>query len=201
MLKEIMEQPVTVIHALNNGGRIENNANVKLGGLDRFKSFLTKLNHLILLGCGTSYHSGLWSLDIFKNLQLFDTVSIYDGSEFNKKDIPKHGNTAVILLSQSGETKDLHRCIKIAKENNLLTIGVVNVVDSLIAREVDCGVYLNAGREVAVASSKSFTNQCIVLTLVALWFSQNMENSCVEMRVQIINDLHNISFQIQKILN
>jgi len=201
MLKEIMEQPVTVIHALNNGGRIENNANVKLGGLDRFKSFLTKLNHLILLGCGTSYHSGLWSLDIFKNLQLFDTVSIYDGSEFNKKDISKHGNTAVILLSQSGETKDLHRCIKIAKENNLLTIGVVNVVDSLIAREVDCGVYLNAGREVAVASSKSFTNQCIVLTLVALWFSQNMENSCVEMRVQIINDLHNISFQIQKILN
>jgi glucosamine--fructose-6-phosphate aminotransferase (isomerizing) len=140
-------------------------------------------------------------LDIFKNLQLFDTVSIYDGSEFNKKDIPKNGNTAVIFLSQSGETKDLHRCIKIAKENNLLTIGIVNVVDSLIAREVDCGVYLNAGREVAVASSKSFTNQCVVLTMVALWFSQNIANSCVETRIQMINDLHKISFQIQKILN
>jgi len=125
--------------------------------------------------------------------------------EFNEKDIPKRGATGIILLSQSGETKDLHRCINIAKDNELITIGIINVVDSLIAREVDCGVYLNAGREVAVASSKSFTNQCIVLSLVALWFSQNMDNSesyqNIEKRIQIINDLHKISLQIQEILN
>jgi glucosamine--fructose-6-phosphate aminotransferase (isomerizing) len=200
MVKEIEEQPEAIIRAINNGGRIESNNSVKLGGLETCKSELMKLNHIILLGCGTSYHSGLWSLDIFKNLDIFDTVSAYDGAEFNVKDIPKNGKTGVILLSQSGETKDLHRCIQIAKDRKLITIGVVNVIDSLIARETDCGVYLNAGREVAVASSKSFTNQCIVLSLIAIWFSQN-RGTCVEERRQMINDLHNISFQMQKIID
>jgi glucosamine--fructose-6-phosphate aminotransferase (isomerizing) len=198
MLKEIMEQPDAIIRAINNGGRIESNSSVKLGGLEQNKNVLMKLNHIIILGCGTSYHSGLWASDIFKKLNIFETVTVYDGAEFNVKDIPKSGETGIILLSQSGETKDLHRCIQIAKNNNLLTIGIVNVIDSLIARESSCGVYLNAGREVAVASSKSFTNQCIVLTLVAIWFSQN-RNTCLETRIQIVNDLHYVSLQIQNI--
>jgi glucosamine--fructose-6-phosphate aminotransferase (isomerizing) len=200
MLKEIEEQPEAIIRAINNGGRIESNSRVKLGGLDMYKSVLLKLNHIIILGCGTSYHSGLWSLDIFKKLDIFYTVTAYDGAEFNVKDIPKNGETGVILVSQSGETKDLHRCIQIAKDYKIITIGVVNVKDSLIARETDCGVYLNAGREVAVASSKSFTNQCIVLVLIAIWFSQNRE-TCIDSRIQMINDLHNISFQMQKIID
>ena len=200
MLKEIMEQPDCVNRALNNGGRIENNVSVKLGGLDSCKSRLMDINHLILLGCGTSYNSALWSLDTFKSLDIFDTVVCYDGAEFNIKDIPKKGKTGVILLSQSGETKDLHRCIQIAKDYDLISIGVVNVIDSLIARETDCGVYLNAGREVAVASTKSFTNQCVVLSMIAVWFSQN-RGTCIEKRRKIINDLRNLSFQMQKILD
>jgi len=200
MLKEIMEQPDCIIRAMNNGGRIENNVSVKLGGLDLNKSRLLNINHLIILGCGTSYHAGLWSLDIFKTLDIFDTVVAYDGAEFQIKDIPKKGTTGVILLSQSGETKDLHRCIQIAKDYDLITIGVVNVPDSLIARETDCGVYLNAGREVAVASTKSFTSQCIVLSMVAIWFSQNRGTS-IERRKQMINDLRNLPFQIQNILD
>jgi glucosamine--fructose-6-phosphate aminotransferase (isomerizing) len=200
MLKEIMEQPDCIIRAMNNGGRIENNVSVKLGGLDSNKSSLLNINHLIILGCGTSYHAGLWSLDIFKTLDIFDTVVAYDGAEFQIKDIPKKGTTGVILLSQSGETKDLHRCIQIAKDYDLVTIGVVNVTDSLIARETDCGVYLNAGREVAVASTKSFTSQCVVLAMVAIWFSQN-RGTCIERRKQMINDLRNLPFQIQNILD
>ena len=200
MFKEIMEQPDSILRAINNGGRVESNSSVKLGGLESNKDILMKLNHIIILGCGTSYHSGLWSSDIFKKLNIFDTVSVYDGADFNIKDIPKNGETGVILLSQSGETKDLHRCIQIAKNNNLITIGIVNVIDSLIARECNCGVYLNAGREVAVASTKSFTNQCIVLSLVAVWFSQNRRTN-MEMRLQIINDLHYLSLQIQNITN
>jgi glucosamine--fructose-6-phosphate aminotransferase (isomerizing) len=200
MLKEIMEQAESVNRALNNGGRIENNVSVKLGGLDSCKSRLLSINHLILLGCGTSYNSGLWSLDIFKSLDIFDTIVCYDGAEFNVKDIPKKGNVGVILLSQSGETKDLHRCIQIAKDYDLTTIGIVNVIDSQIARETDCGVYLNAGREVAVASTKSFTNQCVVLTMIAVWFSQN-RGTAIEKRRKIINDLRNLSFQIKKILD
>ena len=200
MLKEIMEQPECIIRAMNNGGRIENNVSVKLGGLDLNKSRLLNINHLIILGCGTSYHAGLWSLDIFKTLDIFDTAVAYDGGEFQIKDIPKKGTTGVILLSQSGETKDLHRCIQIAKDYDLITIGVVNVPDSLIARETDCGVYLNAGREVSVASTKSFTSQCVVLSMVAIWFSQNRGTS-IERRKQIINDLRNLPFQIQNILD
>jgi glucosamine--fructose-6-phosphate aminotransferase (isomerizing) len=199
MLKEIMEQPDTVMRSLNNGGRIIDNSKVKLGGLDNCPH-LKNLNHIILLGCGTSYHSGSWSLNIFKNLDIFDTVSIYDGSEFNYKDIPKKGKTGLIFLSQSGETKDLHRCIQIANKYDLITIGIVNVVDSLIARETLCGVYLNAGREVAVASTKSFTSQCVVLSLIAVWFSQN-KNTCIEKRIQIIKDIQNLPYHIQNILD
>lgn len=199
MLKEIMEQPDAIIRAMNNGGRIDSDYSVKLGGLDSNKSRLLQINHLILLGCGTSFHASLWALDIFKSLDIFDTVSSYDGAEFNSKDIPKRGNTGIILLSQSGETKDLHRCIKIANHHDIITIGIVNVVDSVIARESDCGVYLNAGREVGVASTKSFTNQCIVLSMVAVWFSQNM-NTCCEKRKQIISDLRVLPFQMEELL-
>jgi len=199
MLKEIMEQPESINRAINNGGRIENNVSVKLGGLDTCKARLLEVEHLIILGCGTSYNAGVWSMDIFKSLDIFDTVVCYDGAEFNIKDIPKKGKTATVMLSQSGETKDLHRCIQIAKDYDLITIGVVNVTDSQIARESDCGVYLNAGREVAVASTKSFTNQCIVLAMVAIWFSQN-RGTAIEKRRKIISDLRSISFQLENII-
>jgi glucosamine--fructose-6-phosphate aminotransferase (isomerizing) len=209
MIKEIHEQPESVLRAINNGGRLLSDSTVRLGGLDSNKSNLLSIDHMILLGCGTSFHSGLWVLDIFKGLEIFDTVSIYDGADFNKHDIPRWGKVGAILISQSGETKDLHRCIQIIQENNMISIGVVNVIDSFIARESDCGVYLNAGREVAVASTKSFTNQCIVLTLIAIWFSQNIvswssnpkkKNICLEKRKRIIKDLHNLPFQMKEIL-
>jgi glucosamine--fructose-6-phosphate aminotransferase (isomerizing) len=199
LIKEINEQPDCIIRAINNGGRISSNSTVKLGGLDSCCDKLLQLKHLILLGCGTSYYSSMWALDIFKNLEVFDSVSLYDGADFDVKDIPRCGTTGLVLVSQSGETKDLYRCIQLAKDNNLITIGVVNVVDSLIARETDCGVYLNAGREVSVASTKSFTNQCIILTLIAIWFSQNT-NKNKEKREKIIEDLMNLSFDMSKVI-
>ena len=199
MLKEIYEQPDSILRAMNNGGRIHSNVSVKLGGLDANRVQLLESTHLILLGCGTSFHAGMWSVELFKILDIFDTVSIFDGADFYVKDIPKKGKTCVLLLSQSGETKDLHRCIQIAKEFDLIMIGVVNVVDSLIARETDCGVYLNAGREVAVASTKSFTSQCIILSMIAVWFSQNRGTS-MEKRKKIISDMRNLPMQMQKVI-
>jgi glucosamine--fructose-6-phosphate aminotransferase (isomerizing) len=200
MLKEIMEQSESVVRALNNGGRIQSDTEVKLGGLEKFKPELMQIDHLILLGCGTSYHSGLWSQSLFKSLRIFDTVSLYDGADFSAADIPIRGRSAAVLISQSGETKDLHRCIQIIQENNMMSIGVVNVIDSYIARETSCGVYLNAGREVAVASTKSFTNQCIVLAVLAVWFSQN-RGTCEEKRRKIIKDLHSLPTQIKDVLH
>jgi glucosamine--fructose-6-phosphate aminotransferase (isomerizing) len=109
--KEIKEQIITVTNAYNNGGRLLSEIQVKLGGLDSKKELLLEIKHLILLGCGTSFNAGLWAIDIFKSLDIFHTVSVYDGSEFTYKDIPKLGKTGLIFLSQSGETKDLHLCL------------------------------------------------------------------------------------------
>jgi glucosamine--fructose-6-phosphate aminotransferase (isomerizing) len=200
MLKEIMEQPAAVLRAMNNGGRIASETTVKLGGLDACRPLLENIDHLILLGCGTSFHAGLWSLGLFKSLEAFDTVTLYDGADFCERDIPRRGRTAAILLSQSGETKDLQRCIQVLQEKGVIRLGVVNVIDSFIARETNCGVYLNAGREVAVASTKSFTNQCVVLALISVWFSQ-VKGTCEENRRKIIADLHQLPVQLSSTLS
>lgn len=176
-LKEICEQPQSIDRVMGLGGRIISPDKVKLGGLMSSQDDLLKIEHLILLGCGTSYNAGLIGMHYFKDLCDFDTVQLFDGADFNVADIPrsKNKNVGVILLSQSGETKDLHRCIQIAQQHNIFTIGVVNVVDSMIAREVNCGCYLNAGKEVGVASTKSFTSQCVILSMIAIWFAQCKE--------------------------
>lgn len=198
MIKEIYEQSISIERAMNNGGRILSNTTVKLGGLDSMKKDLLNIDHLIILGCGTSYNAGLWSTSLFKQYDTFETVSCIDGAEFTINDIPKKNKTAIILLSQSGETKDLHRCIDIAKTYELLTIGVVNSYDSMISRETDCGVYLNAGRENAVASTKSFTSQCVVLCMICIWFSQSKGNH-IKKRQLCIKDLRNFSFHVQNL--
>ena len=199
-LKEINEQIDSCLRAISLGGRLLSMQRVKLGGLQEFENELKQINHLVLLGCGTSYYAGMVGSYYFKENCSFDTVQIFDGGEFDTKSIPKNGKTAFILMSQSGETKDLFRCLEIAKDNNIFTIGVINVVDSTIAREVNCGCYLNAGREVAVASTKSFTSQIIVLTMISVWFCQN-KNENFEYRENIIKDLRKLYLDIEKIVN
>lgn len=199
-IKEIHEQADAIMRAIGMGSRIdENNTTVRLGGLNKHIEELKKIDNLILLGCGTSYHSGLYISSIFKEISGFNTVQVYDGAEFTKHDIPKTGTTALIFISQSGETKDLYRCIEIGKDNELLMIGVVNVVDSLIAREVHCGVYLNAGREVAVASTKAFTSQSVVLTMIAIWFAQ-IKNINTHKRNKLIMSLRRLPLDIKTII-
>ena len=156
--------------------------------------------NIIILGCGTSYFAGLYGMHYFKQLCNFNTVQVYDGAEFGEIDIPKLGNTSFILISQSGETKDLHRCIEIAKNNYIVTIGIINVVDSLIAREVDCGIYCNAGKEVGVASTKAFTSQVVCLSMAAIWFS-TLQGINEKKRQRFITDLHNLSSDIKLALD
>ena len=202
-IKEIHEQFESSLRALNHGGRLIDDDKVKLGGLEKNKDTLRNIDNLILLGCGTSYFAGLFAINYFKELCNFTTINIFDGAEFTELDIPKKGNTALILLSQSGETKDLERCISIAKNYNLFLIGVINVVDSMIARECHCGCYINAGREVGVASTKSFTNQAIVLSMIAVWFSQikDMNNNNANNRKKIIDSLRNLPYDINKTID
>lgn len=197
-LKEIYEQRESSLRAFC--GRILNESEVRLGGLNMHKDLLLEINHLIILGCGTSYYAGSYSLQTFRNISDFETVQIFDGAQFDKSVVPKSGKTGLLLLSQSGETKDLHRALEIGKELDLVMIGVVNVVDSMIAREVDCGVYLTAGREVGVASTKCFTSQVIVLHLIAVWFAQYRNKSERE-RKAIIEGLRSLSEDIDRTLD
>lgn len=199
-LKEIYEQPQSIERALCSGGRIASSDSVMLGGFESNKKELMELDNLIILGCGTSRNAGNLGIHYFKDLCNFNVVQIFDGADFTRKDIPKNGKTGAILISQSGETRDLYRCVQIAHQNNVFTIGVVNVVDSLIAREVDCGCYLNAGREIGVASTKSFTSQCIVLSLIAIWFSQQ-SNINENKRKRYINSLHQLRHDVNRMLD
>jgi glutamine---fructose-6-phosphate transaminase (isomerizing) len=199
-LKEIYEQIDSSQRAISMGGRILYNDQVKLGGLEEHIEQLMSIEHLIVLGCGTSFFAGHHGMYFFKELCHFTTVQLFDGAEFNEFDIPKEGTTGLLLISQSGETKDLHRCIEIGKKNNLFLIGLVNVVDSLIAREVDCGCYLNAGREVGVASTKAYTSQVILLSMIAVWFAQHKNINNMK-RKQFITDLRQLSNDIQQTIN
>ncbi len=198
-IKEINEQYDASIRAMSFGGRIVENDSVRLGGPMMHINKLKKINHLILLGCGTSLNAAMHGMSFFKDLCNFDTVSSYDGSEFLPEDVPrsKNSNTCAILLSQSGETKDVYRCIKICRDHEIFTIGVINVVDSLIAREVDCGCYLNAGREVGVASTKAFTSQVIILSMLAIFFAQ-INGLHSSKREQYIKSLRQLPTDIKK---
>ena len=196
-IKEINEQFESSLRAISLGGRLLSSNEVKLGGLIENIEILKRIENLIFLGCGTSYHAALCGINYFKDLCNFNTVQVIDGAEFNNYDIPKMGNTAIVLLSQSGETKDLHRCIKIANDNDLFMIGIINVVDSMIAREVHCGCYLNAGREVGVASTKSFTSQVIIMSMIAVWFSQ-IHQTNINKRSNYIKCLRSLPYDIKK---
>ena len=175
MLKEIMEQPETIQKAYNYGGRINNNV-IKLGGLDHIINSINAIEFIFLIGCGTSFNASLLGEIYLNEINYFLSVKIINACEFNENILPNTrnmSNTLCIFLSQSGETIDVYNCLKICKQRKCLTMGIINKVDSLIAREVDCGVYLNAGSEISVASTKSFTSMLIVLSLISMWFVNN----------------------------
>lgn len=192
-LKEIHEQPSTILNNINLGGRLLNDREVKLGGLETMAAELRTARHVILLGCGSSYNAALYGAAFMKQLCNFITVQAIDASELQPSDLPKTSDrVAVVLISQSGETKDLHRCLALLHSTTTFTVGIVNVVDSLLARDVDCGVYCNSGTEVGVASTKSFTSQVVCLSLVALWFAQNQQTN-QSLRASVIKSLRNLS--------
>jgi len=148
------------------------------------------IHHMILTGCGTSFFAAQLGARIMRSLNAFETVQVFDSAEVTRDSFPKNGG-GVCLISQSGETKDVHRALIQAEDLGLPRLSVVNAVGSLIARTTNCGVYLNAGREHAVASTKAFTSQVTVLSLIALWFAQqrNIEET---KRRQLIESLHRL---------
>jgi glutamine---fructose-6-phosphate transaminase (isomerizing) len=170
MLKEIFEQPETVAAAMR--GRLdEADATAHFGGLNLSARELRRAERVILTACGTSYHAclvGEYLLEEFARIP----VEVEYASEFRYKNPPVDRNTLVIAVTQSGETADTLAALREAKRKGHRALAICNVVGSTIAREADGGVYLHAGPEVGVASTKAFTSQVTVLSMLALYFGR-----------------------------
>ena len=166
MLKEIFEQP-DAIRDTYRGRLLSNQAIIKMAGVeDNMKMFLNA-ERIIIVACGTSWHAGLVAEYIFENLARIP-VEVEYASEFRYRNPVINKNDVVIAISQSGETADTLAAIKLAKSHCAFVFGVCNVVGSSIARETNAGAYTHAGPEIGVASTKAFTTQITVLTLMAL---------------------------------
>lgn len=166
MLKEIYEQPSAILDTFR-GRMLPNEGIIKMAGIeDNMKTFLNA-NRIIVVACGTSWHAGLVSEYIFEDLARIP-VEVEYASEFRYRNPVITDKDVVIAISQSGETADTLAAIKLAKSRGAFVFGVCNVVGSSIARETDAGAYTHAGPEIGVASTKAFTTQITVLTLIAL---------------------------------
>ena len=206
-LKEINEQSTSLNKTINNGSRIDND-NIKLGGVENILPMINEINNIILLGCGTSLHACQIGEYYFKKYRCVNNINHYDAGEFSLEDIPPQNKTLIIMCSQSGETMDLHKILDVIKyKSNCITLGIINVVDSLIARETDCGIYINVGKEVAVASTKSFTSSLTILYLLSIWFYQHRKENikhidiiCQNIR-NVIENVNTINNNINTILN
>ena len=196
--KEIFEQSESLLNVINHGARIKNNI-VMLGGLCKFRDNLKNIENILLLGCGTSLYASQIAKNYLKEILDVNSIQVIDGAEFVEKDLPK-GKTIVILTSQSGETRDLYKNISICKKNNCLTIGIINVVNSLIALEVDAGIYLNAGKEVGVASTKAFTSMLVAHSLLAMFIYQEKVGINFPKIENKINSLRNLPNLVEKML-
>lgn len=166
MLKEIHEQPKAITDTYR-GRLLRNEAIIKMAGVeDNMKKFLNA-NRIIIVACGTSWHAGLVAEYIFEDLARIP-VEVEYASEFRYRNPVINEGDVLIAISQSGETADTLAAIKLAKSKGAFVFGVCNVVGSSIARETDAGAYTHAGPEIGVASTKAFTTQITVLTLIAL---------------------------------
>ncbi|MER3414913.1 MAG: glutamine--fructose-6-phosphate transaminase (isomerizing) [Gemmataceae bacterium] len=178
MLKEIYEQPEVLENTMR--GRLEDaDATAHFGGLNLDAQRLRQVERIILTGCGTSYHAGLVGEYLFEELARMP-VEVEYASEFRYRNPPIDRHTIVIAITQSGETADTLAALRESKRKGHPTLAICNVVGSTIAREADGGVYLHAGPEIGVASTKAFSAQVCVLALLALYFGRLRHLSSIQ---------------------
>ena len=198
MLKEIFEQPISVLNTLR--GRIDpQTKEVKLGGLMDYEQKLAKTNRIIIVACGTSWHAGLIGEYLFEDLTRIP-VEVEYASEFRYRNPIIKEDDIVLAISQSGETADTLAALEIAKQKGATILGICNVVGSSIARITDAGVYTHAGPEIGVASTKAFTTQVTVLTLMALRIARINGSVTTSDFHNVITELELISKQISEVL-
>jgi glutamine---fructose-6-phosphate transaminase (isomerizing) len=198
MLKEIFEQPQTIQNTMR-GRLVEDEGFSKLGGLNLTKEELLSIDQIIITACGTSWHSSLIGEMYVEELARIRCEVEY-ASEFRYRNPIVTDKTLCVVISQSGETADTLAAMREAKRRGAKTLGLVNVVGSTIAREDDGGIYLHAGPEIGVASTKAFTSQVIALALLTLKLARLRNMSVVKGR-EIANAMLALPAQIQTILD
>ncbi len=197
MLKEIMEQPESVRNTLR-GRLLEEEGTVRCGGLNISDEELLKVQRIVITACGTSWHSGLIGEYMMEELARIPTEVEY-ASEFRYRNPIVDERTLVIGISQSGETADTLAALREAKRRGARTLGLVNVVGSTIAREVDGGIYLHAGPEIGVASTKAFTSQIVALALLTLKMGRLRALSILQGR-EVVRALAKLPELVSKVL-
>jgi glucosamine--fructose-6-phosphate aminotransferase (isomerizing) len=180
MLKEIFEQPET-LRDVTRGRLLEEEGDAKLGGITISDEDLLSVNRIVITACGTSWHSALIGEYMLEEFTRIPTKVEY-ASEFRYRHPVVDENTLVIVISQSGETADTLAALREAKRRNAKVMGIVNVVGSSIARETEFGMYLHAGPEIGVASTKAFTSQVAALALFTLYFARRQNLPVTEGR-------------------
>jgi glucosamine--fructose-6-phosphate aminotransferase (isomerizing) len=198
MLKEIYEQPRSVKDCFRGRLNVKSGV-VSLGGIIDYIEKITKANRIIIVACGTSWHAGLVGEYLFEDLARVP-VEVEYASEFRYRNPVIYENDVVIAISQSGETADTLAAIELAKSKGATIIGICNVVVSSIPRATHAGSYTHAGPEIGVASTKAFTAQVTILTLMALMIADRKGSISKSRFYQIINQLEQIPEKIEKTL-
>ncbi|MEY4586256.1 MAG: hypothetical protein RIT05_674 [Bacteroidota bacterium] len=199
MLKEIFEQPQTIYDCLR--GRLDAHKNkITLSGIEQYAKEICNANRIIMVACGTSWHAGLTAEYIFEECCRIN-VEVEYASEFRYRNPVIHPGDVIIAISQSGETADTLVAIENAKAKGAIILGVVNVVGSSIARISHAGAYTHAGPEIGVASTKAFTAQLAVLSMIALKIAQLKGTMPAERVSALLSELEEIPGKVQQILS
>jgi len=198
LLKEINEQPATLRSTLK--GRISLvEKQVRLGGLNMSIDELKEIEHVTIVGCGTAYYAGLLASYYLEKLVEGLTVDVVIASEFRYRSFHLPANTVALVVSQSGETADTLACLREIKKQGIQTLGIINAVGSTIAREVDGGVYVHAGPEISVASTKAFTSQVSAMIMFGIEVAQ-AKGISTELISKYIEELSILPDEIEKVL-
>ncbi|MBU8920448.1 MAG: glutamine--fructose-6-phosphate transaminase (isomerizing) [Bacteroidales bacterium] len=197
MLKEIFEQPETIRNSMR-GRLINDTGKAKLGGLNLVDEQLREIRRIVILGCGTSWHAGLLGEYMIEETARIP-VEVEYASEFRYRNPIMEDGTLVFAISQSGETVDTLAALREAKSKGAQAMGICNVVGSTIARESEAGIYIHAGPEIGVASTKAFTSQITVLSLLALALGRMRDISLAEGQ-RMIKALRALPDQVSQIL-
>jgi len=196
MLKEIHEQPATLRNAMRGRLNFEE-AISRLNGLNLQQEQLRQIKRIVITACGTSWHAGLIGEYMIEELARIP-VEVEYASEFRYRSPVMEPDTVMFVISQSGETTDTQAAMREAKKHGASVFGIVNVVGSTIARESDGGVYIHAGPEIGVASTKAFTSQLVVLSLITLMLAR-MRNLSFQQGQEFIEALEKIPEKAEKI--